>query len=218
MLSSKIDIFLLNSSKKLIIFLSLLSLGVYHNVFLVTFGIGVLLNFVLCKILKKLLKQSRPVVDLSGRTMKSDKDGGMPSRTTSMLTFYTTFLTLAIFGNWQTNFIGPLVGMLCFCFANIVVRFQYKYHTVPQMLVGLFLGFFGALVWFQISQQYLNPQLSQVLGGSDLFSPLPPNVQNMIFWISSFVLSTFIVNLIYLWVDKFRHLNRTVHISLFSQF
>jgi len=140
---------------------SLFALITIHNIYICTFGMGVLLNFVLCKLLKKLLHQSRPVVDLQGTTMKNDKDGGMPSRTTAMLVFYFVFISLTFFESWQNHFLPFLVAMYIFCGSNLFLRWKYQYHTFAQMIVGISIGFSASFLWYFLTRDFLNPYFTE---------------------------------------------------------
>lgn len=121
------------------------------------------------QILKTILKHARPdltnAVEEASLT-KQDKDGGMPSRTSCLFLFYSTYITRLLMTQdlISIGFVIPLLAiMYVYVGAVLAVRLQYKFHTLPQMIVGVILGLAFAIGWFQFSQDFLNPIVSNFI-------------------------------------------------------
>ena len=112
-----------------------ITLAYYRNAFMISFFIGACANGVLCKALKKIIRQERPVelqnVDVDIVKIKP-KDNGMPSSHAMSLGFICFFTALTL--SWTT------VPLILFVMLSLIFRIQSKLHTKEQIGVGLFLG------------------------------------------------------------------------------
>jgi membrane-associated phospholipid phosphatase len=86
---------------------------------------GILLSYIIAKILKKLIKQSRP----KGKTY------GMPSSRATVITFIIFFLIMSYNFSMRTNIILILIGL-----ATLLIKYYLKEHSINQLICGIILG------------------------------------------------------------------------------
>ncbi|KAI0257629.1 hypothetical protein BJV78DRAFT_1116659, partial [Lactifluus subvellereus] len=116
------------------------------------FSAGVLACSVTVKLLKRILRQARPVTT----HRKQKQTYGMPSTHSAAIAFYGTYIPIAC--AWlplhpsfpQTSLFRPLVVLVVipWTFAVASSRNQLGHHTVPQVVVGCAYGFTFACGWF----------------------------------------------------------------------
>lgn len=87
---------------------------------------GILLCYVVAKILKKLIKQSRPI---KGKTY------GMPSSRSTVMAFIIFFLIMSYNFSMKTNIILVLIGL-----ATLLIKYYLKEHSINQLIFGIILG------------------------------------------------------------------------------
>lgn len=68
------------------------------------------------------------------------------------------------------------------CLAMLAVRVTAQYHTVPQILVGGFIGIILAYFWLQLCTYYLNPILVKTLGFSSMWDAYKVYLADMRSW------------------------------------
>jgi len=113
---------------------------------------GVLTCTVTAKLLKRILRQARPVTT----HRKQKQTYGMPSTHSAAITFYGTYIPFAcawlpLYPSFpQTSLFRPLVVLVVVpcAFAVASSRIQLGHHTVPQVVVGCAYGFIFACGWF----------------------------------------------------------------------
>ena len=86
---------------------------------------GLTFTFFIVKILKKIIKQSRPI---------KTKTYGMPSSRSSLLAFIITFLLLNYKFNMKTKYIIISLGLI-----SIYMKYYLKEHSFKQLLAGIIL-------------------------------------------------------------------------------
>jgi len=87
--------------------------------------VGIFLSFVIAKVLKRIIKQGRPI---KGKTY------GMPSSRATLMTFIVVFLLSYNFKD-KTKFIIIVLGLL-----TLLMKYYLKEHTFNQLLAGFILG------------------------------------------------------------------------------
>lgn len=102
--------------------------------------------FSIAIIFKKILKHPRP--DHSRK-----KSHGMPSSHAQSLSFFSGFLTLLLLQHdpWPyfLRFVVA-VSLNAFIFAAIYVRYVAQYHSIPQLIVGVWIGSSFGLLWYPV--------------------------------------------------------------------
>ena len=97
---------------------------------------GILLCLITAKILKKIIKQNRPI---------KSKTYGMPSSRSIVLTFIVFYL---IFTN---NFsIKAKYIVFVLLFLSLIMKYLLKEHSLNQLLVGSILGFIISFLFSKI--------------------------------------------------------------------
>ena len=121
------------------------------------FCFGTIINSAITFILKMLIKQSRPIGDNLeieilhvGNKRTTGDMYGMPSGHAQMAFFATTFMFCVLRDYY-------LLGLfLVTSFITLKQRYDYKNHTLSQLIVGTILGsVFGYLFYF-LARQYVS--------------------------------------------------------------
>lgn len=115
--------------------------------YIIGFGLNILLNI----LLKSIIQQPRPKEDIkliniaknNGKRISYDVYG-MPSAH-AQLCFYSLIYIYLVFKNWNwTIFFYTIISL-----STLYQRVKYKNHTLPQVLVGAFVGaLFSYLIFF----------------------------------------------------------------------
>tara|TARA_B100000408_G_C10170690_1_gene170456 strand:+ start:248 stop:574 length:327 start_codon:yes stop_codon:yes gene_type:complete len=87
---------------------------------------GILFAFVLVKILKRIIKQSRPI---KSETL------GMPSSRSTIMAFIVVFLLLNYKFKDETKIL-----LFLFTFLTVYIKYYLKEHSFNQLVVGFILG------------------------------------------------------------------------------
>ena len=101
--------------------------------------VGVAINSFVIYVLKKIIKQKRPIPSLHS-------DYGMPSGHSQTATFLTT---LIFFQNFRFFVISFFL-----CFVTFWQRIHYQHHYVSQVAVGSLLGILIALSYRQMAIKF----------------------------------------------------------------
>jgi membrane-associated phospholipid phosphatase len=112
-----------------------------RDAFMVSFFIGAISNGILSKVLKKVLKQSRPA-ELDVSLMKlAPSDNGMPSSHAMSLGFICTFTALTL----------PVttLPLLVYAWISLKYRLQTNLHSLDQLAVGAIVGSLNGALWWQ---------------------------------------------------------------------
>ena len=102
------------------------------------FILGIAINIVLVKILKKLLRLPRPI-------SKSDATFGMPSTRAATLTFIIVYLILLYKPKQLTLFI-MIATILFLC----SLKYLMKEHSLLQLIIGSLIGLIIAYLLYKI--------------------------------------------------------------------
>ena len=129
---------------------------------------GVVLNMGINLILKGIIQQPRPDIDISkfNAAMKDDRrfifnDGvpydifGMPSGHSESCLFSSTFVFLSLH-NQQYLFIYLLISVI-----TMAQRVVYNHHTVLQVIVGGIVGIMVGYLFFNLSKSQLMGIINQ---------------------------------------------------------
>lgn len=118
-----------------------LSLAYHRDALMVSFFIGAISNGILSKVLKKLLKQERPVaLQQTADTMElPPSDNGMPSSHAMSLGFIGTFTALQL---PQTT-----LPIILYVAISLVYRVRSNLHSLEQVVVGVTLGSTNGYLW-----------------------------------------------------------------------
>ena len=87
---------------------------------------GILFSHILAKILKNIIKQSRPI---------KSKTYGMPSSRSTVVSFIVFYLILTNKFKLSTKFIIIILGIL-----SLSMKYVIKEHSIYQLIVGGILG------------------------------------------------------------------------------
>ena len=130
--------------------------------------IGFILDQIFNPILKGIIKEPRPCFNTKefNLALKNNKrflfkDGlpfylfGMPSGHASSVIFSTIFVYLAL---RKTNW---LYVYLLISAITISQRFVYNYHTIYQLIVGVFVGALFAYIMFQLAEKKLKGRIRE---------------------------------------------------------
>ena len=93
---------------------------------------GILLCYIVAKVLKKVIKQGRPI---KGKTY------GMPSSRSTVMTFIIVFLLMNYKFSQKTKVILIVLGLL-----SLFMKYYLKEHSLNQLLVGFILGLIIAYI------------------------------------------------------------------------
>lgn len=105
--------------------------------------VGSILSTVLCKVLKKVINEARPI---SARKA----DPGMPSSHANSLSFLGTYAALALARSSLPNNKYLALGVLVGAYALALLRISQGYHTGAQVAAGLTLGAATAAAWWTL--------------------------------------------------------------------
>lgn len=97
--------------------------------------VGIFLSFVIAKVLKRIIKQGRPI---KGKTY------GMPSSRATLMTFIVVFLLSYNFKD-KTKFIIIVLGLL-----TLFMKYYLKEHSFNQLLAGFILGLLIAYITYKV--------------------------------------------------------------------
>ena len=98
--------------------------------------VGIFLSFVIAKVLKRIIKQGRPI---KGKTY------GMPSSRSTLMTFIVVFLLLSYNFKDKTKFIIIVLGLL-----TLFMKYYLKEHSFNQLLAGFILGLLIAYIIYRV--------------------------------------------------------------------
>lgn len=151
----------------ILLFLSIFLLSDKGNL-LFYYIIGFAIEQIMNTILKRIIKQPRPSFDTKefNLAIKNNKrfifkDGlplglfGMPSGHSSSVIFSTIFVYLAL---RKTNW---LYVYLLISAITISQRIVYNYHTISQVIVGIFVGALFAYLMFQLAEKKLKGRIRE---------------------------------------------------------
>jgi PAP2 superfamily len=113
-----------------------------RDAFMVSFFVGAISNGILSKVLKKLLKQSRPAeLDTSSMEL-APSDNGMPSSHAMSLGFICTFTALSL----------PVttLPLLAYALVSLKYRIETNLHSFEQIAVGAVVGSLNGALWWQL--------------------------------------------------------------------
>lgn len=132
----------------------------YHNLGVILYAVGSILNVLIAKALKRIIRQPRP----DGATKI---DHGMPSSHATSLSFLTV---AALFGAVrQAGGLRPTpllgVAVLALLLAIVATRWRIAagYHTTPQVAAGWIIGSLDAILWFFLIVPAISPLLTKLL-------------------------------------------------------
>jgi membrane-associated phospholipid phosphatase len=115
----------------------------YRDAITFSLMMGSVSNAILSKILKRLLKQSRPA-ELESSDLKSKpEDNGMPSSHAMSLGFICTYTAL--------NAPWAQVLLAVYAVVSLIYRVQVKLHTWEQVVVGSVAGSFNGFCWYKLT-------------------------------------------------------------------
>lgn len=120
-----------------------------------TFGIGIIVNYICNVLLKKYIAEPRP----RSRSVQFE-EYGMPSSHSQFTWFCSAYMILfTLFRLTNTSTWKSLTVVSCLT-TGLVMSFSrvyLEYHTVSQVVWGAVVGQVGALLWFIFTQLVLSP-------------------------------------------------------------
>ena len=87
---------------------------------------GILLSYLVAKILKKVIRQNRPI---KGKTY------GMPSSRSTVMSFIILFLVMKYKFTIKTKIFLIIIGIV-----TLSMKYYLREHSISQLLFGLILG------------------------------------------------------------------------------
>ncbi|KAJ4487974.1 phosphatidic acid phosphatase type 2/haloperoxidase [Lentinula aciculospora] len=123
---------------------------------------GAVACMIAVKVVKKMIKQERPVMQRPGKKRK--KTYGMPSTHSTIITYYATYVFLASLylpihhtlpQSWTTRILPPLI-VLPWAALIALSRIWLGHHTLAQVSAGCTFGFGFAWLWFYMWTNGLN--------------------------------------------------------------
>jgi len=126
------------------------------------FGSGAIACMFAVKIVKKLVRQERPVMQRPGKKRK--KTYGMPSTHSAAMSYYAAYILLASFylpihhtlpQSWITRTIPPLI-VLPWATMVALSRIRLGHHTWAQVFAGSTFGLAFTVFWFSMWTHGLN--------------------------------------------------------------
>lgn len=105
-----------------------------------SFIVGFIAVQLVIKLLKKIIKQKRPVG-------AKGSDYGMPSRRAGMSLFIVSFLLLCINNISMLSFIISTI----FVVGNLGLKIIHHEHSIPQLFVGSIIGAFFGYIFYNLS-------------------------------------------------------------------
>jgi len=136
-----------------------------RDALMVSFFIGAIGNGILSKILKRVLKQSRPPELETIQRKIQPSDGGMPSSHGMSLGFLSIFTALCL--PWTRLLLVPYVS------TSLWYRVESKLHTWLQILAGWVLGTINGILWYKFCQDQVQSWVSNVLLNDQGVLPWP---------------------------------------------
>ena len=106
----------------------------------IVFISGILFSQILAKILKKIIKQSRPI---------KSKTYGMPSSRSTIVSFIVFYLILTNKLSNKSKFIIILIGLI-----SLLMKYYLKEHSLSQLIFGIILGSIIAYIFYFIIIEY----------------------------------------------------------------
>ena len=126
----------------------------------IVFVSGQLLNEVLNILLKNIFREPRPLKHV--QTEEAIRTFGMPSQHSQFMAFFTLYLILFVLMKMQHKpfyFRYPIVLILSMTLMTVAYsRIYLLYHFWNQVVVGIFVGFSWAVVWFYVVYNFLEPR------------------------------------------------------------
>ncbi|KAI0937267.1 hypothetical protein AcW1_001290 [Taiwanofungus camphoratus] len=119
------------------------------------FTVGAVVSSVTVKIVKRFVRQPRPVQTASGRRKKTY---GMPSTHSAVITYFAAYITLAcaflpihrsLPSGTITRLLPPLI-VLPWASIIAISRIWLGHHTYPQVVAGVAYGLLFTPIWFTI--------------------------------------------------------------------
>ncbi|KAL8266094.1 hypothetical protein R6Q59_003438 [Mikania micrantha] len=104
---------------------------------------GCISNFILSIALKRILKQDRPVSEVSSGP-------GMPSSHAQTLFFTLVFVIMSVIKSMEMNGVMMIIGILLVALGSYFswLRVLLGYHTTSQVIAGIVVGSNFAVLWF----------------------------------------------------------------------
>ena len=139
-----------------------------RNGVMAAFFLGSIGNAILSKVLKKVIKQTRPqdLNILSERVRFKPSDGGMPSSHAMSLGFIGTFTSLH-----QPIWFIPII--LVYSSLGLFYRVQVKLHTWEQIVVGVTVGSLNGLLFHMFAESTVIEFLKQTILNEQGLIPYP---------------------------------------------
>jgi len=120
-----------------------------------TFGIGVIVNYITNVALKKYIAEPRP----KARSVLFE-EYGMPSSHSQFMWFCSSYIVLFTLFRLTNTVIWKSVSIF-FCISCSILmsysRVYLQYHTVSQVFWGGVVGATGAIIWFLVTQFVFTP-------------------------------------------------------------
>jgi len=120
-----------------------------------TFGIGVIVNYVANVALKKYIAEPRPKL----RSVQFE-EYGMPSSHSQFMWFCSTYIVLFTLFRLTNTVVWKSISMFLCISCSILMsysRVYLQYHTVSQVFWGGVVGAIGAIIWFLVTQLVFTP-------------------------------------------------------------
>jgi len=120
-----------------------------------TFGIGVIVNYVANVALKKYIAEPRPKM----RSVQFE-EYGMPSSHSQFMWFCSTYIVLFTLFRLTNTVVWKSISMFLCISCSILMsysRVYLQYHTVSQVFWGGVVGAIGAIIWFLVTQLVFTP-------------------------------------------------------------
>lgn len=148
-----------DTTKVVTIIVVLATVLYYHNVGAILYTMGSGVNYIIGKVLKKLIRQPRP----DG----ADKiDHGMPSSHATSLSYLSVAALLNVLRHGGLRPTPSLSATVLAVLATVIAsrwRVAAGYHTVPQVVVGWIVGCVDAFVWCFFVAPSFSPLLTKLL-------------------------------------------------------
>ena len=104
----------------------------------IIFFLGIFFINIFVKIIKKIIKQQRPI---------PSNTYGMPSSKSSVMTFILVYLICVNHFKRTT-----IIFIISVSIITILIKYFYQEHSLSQLLAGILLGFIIALISYNISK------------------------------------------------------------------
>ncbi|XP_054167320.1 dolichyldiphosphatase 1-like [Oppia nitens] len=133
-----------------------------RDIHVIFFFCGQLLNEVLCLVLKRLFRQSRPI-QVVNQKYHSNRSYGMPSQHSQFMAFFTFYCLLFFIFRLKrksNKFKSLLVFAITLLFIFVVYsRIYLLYHYWSQCFAGIAIGLLFAIIWFSIINYVFEPNI-----------------------------------------------------------